>query len=790
MRAFLLLTFLAFSLSSWGQASRSITLNAYIEQAKDLNEEISMAFVGNARELSTLIVSIGGKVTLAKGNIVNARLSLASLDRVLESPFLDYYEFSPFAGHPLSTDPMLPNNNVLGAHLGVQPINTQLKGEGVIAGIIDSGLDLTHPDFKNPDGTTRVLYVWDQTPNTDPSRIPQPYGYGTEWTMAEINAGVSTHVDQPQHWGHGSMVGGIFFGNGSATGDFKGVAPKADIIVVSTWFGATNWLLTVADAVNYIFTKAEAEGKAVVINASVGAYLGSHDGLDPAALLINGMVNEAPGRAFVCAVGNSGHIDYHLGYEITQDTSFSWFRHRNNMATGFSGVFFESWADVGDIENAHFAWSAVLRTGSRTERGSTNFYTIDQFTGVVLVDSIVNVNNQKLADVQFWAQQENTRYRIQMAIINPDSTNYFFSFKTTGSGRIDGWSGQWMNINEIEKITVVPQNFPGRQFYKETDNDMTTVSSFACSPDVLTTANLINRNSYIDFNGILQTFAVQPGNMAATSSHGPTRDFRLKPDIAATGDYNFGSAPQSVINAISPSQVAPGGFHQLAGGSSAAAPVVAGVLALYLELCPEADIHEMKEALFSAATGNQFSGILPNLTWGHGRVNGLGTILNGAFSVTVELEANAVGCGSNSVKLSAPAGFDNYLWSNGATEPQICVTTPGIYFVRVNNNGECFGFSDSVLVEPLSVNQLSRIEFNIFPNPASSQLNINLSNPINESLQAEIMDITGKVVFREQNFIATGAIQQTLGIQSLSSGIYFLRINSTSEQTVFKFIKE
>ena len=112
-------------------------------------------------------------------------------------------------------------------------------GEGVIIGIIDTGIDITHEDFKNPDGTTRILYIWDQivtTSDQTPSDItPGSYEYGTEWNSTQINNGTCTHSD---NIGHGTHVAGIAAGNGRGTGNnqpantYIGVAPKADIIVV------------------------------------------------------------------------------------------------------------------------------------------------------------------------------------------------------------------------------------------------------------------------------------------------------------------------------------------------------------------------------------------------------------------------------------------------------------------------------------------------------------------------------------------------------------------------------
>jgi hypothetical protein len=76
-------------------------------------------------------------------------------------------------------------------------------------------------------------------------------------------------------------------GNGRANNTNKGVAPDADIIVVETDFGLPNWTLTIADACDYIFKVADSLGKPAVVNLSLGTYLGSHDGKDPAAEYID-----------------------------------------------------------------------------------------------------------------------------------------------------------------------------------------------------------------------------------------------------------------------------------------------------------------------------------------------------------------------------------------------------------------------------------------------------------------------------------------------------------------------
>ena len=58
-------------------------------------------------------------------------------------------------------------------------------------GFIDTGIDFTHDDFKNPDGSTRIVALWDQTLGVS-SNTPQPYGYGQHWDSVDINAGLTT----------------------------------------------------------------------------------------------------------------------------------------------------------------------------------------------------------------------------------------------------------------------------------------------------------------------------------------------------------------------------------------------------------------------------------------------------------------------------------------------------------------------------------------------------------------------------------------------------------------------
>ena len=123
--------------------------------------------------------------------------------------------------------------------LCVQPVREEerygLSGEGVLISIIDSGIEYTHPDFQNDDGTSRILYMWDQMAQGVP---PQGFKRGAEYDNSQINSALASGnpqdiVPETDFIGHGTAVAGIAAGNGRASGgENTGMAPKASIIVV------------------------------------------------------------------------------------------------------------------------------------------------------------------------------------------------------------------------------------------------------------------------------------------------------------------------------------------------------------------------------------------------------------------------------------------------------------------------------------------------------------------------------------------------------------------------------
>ena len=272
------------------------------------------------------------------------------LGELMESGVITQVYFDP--GKPvLLNDTMRIVQNVDSVHMGADPLYQDFTGKDVIVGYIDSGLDLDHEDFQNADGTTRVLYYWDHTLGYDEERTPVKYGYGQVWDSTSINDGTCTSTDAAAH---GTTVTGTGSGNGNATGTHQGVATHSDIIIVETNFGLANWTLTIADAVDFIFSMADSLDKPAVVNASLGTYLGSHDGTDPAAQVIDSLLNDKNGRIMVAAAGNSGSQGkYHVKGIVDADTSYTWMQVNPESAFDVPACYFDLWADSAAFKR-HF----------------------------------------------------------------------------------------------------------------------------------------------------------------------------------------------------------------------------------------------------------------------------------------------------------------------------------------------------------------------------------------------------------------------------------------------------
>ena len=240
----------------------------------------------------------------------------------------------------------------VGTVQGVVSSGRNLSGAGVIVAVIDSGIDYSHPDFRNADGTTRILNLWDQTiPSgsvADPLSVEKgnqafleaPAGYftGTEFSQAVINRALEQTTERERYEicpsrdisGHGTHVTGIAAGNGAASqGRYRGVAYESPLLVVKSGtpgersFPRTTELM---QAVDYCIRKAQEYGMPVVLNLSFGNNYGSHSGNSLLESYLDDMANYWR-TSIVAGSGNEGasavHASGTMRENVTKDVEIA-----------------------------------------------------------------------------------------------------------------------------------------------------------------------------------------------------------------------------------------------------------------------------------------------------------------------------------------------------------------------------------------------------------------------------------------------------------------------------------
>lgn len=760
--------------------------------------------------------------------------------------YIDYHHQVPVA----LNDSMRVKARVNQVHQGLAPLPQGYTGKNILIGLIDDGIDFNHPDFKDSSGNTRVMAIWDQTQTFDSTRTPA-YGYGQVWDSTDINNGSCTSTETS---GHGTTVSGTAAGNGFSTGTHQGVAPDALIVMVKSNFSMPNWSATVADAADFIYHLADSLGLPCSINASVGDYYGTHDGTDLPSQYIDSLIKAKRGRLFSAALGNSGTFSpYHLRTDVVAtDTSFTWFKYNapgGGDAFPYGVVFFEAFADTADMQNVWFSVGADQVSPTYKHRGQSVYRNAFDFINTTVTDTIWSTTGNELGIVDYYAEVlPGGILSLQVHMQEPDSNAYYFRFSTTGSGAYDVWSDEWMGISKI--INTVPDSstFPDIVHYVSPDSAKTMVNGPQCLESVMTVANYNNIQDYIGYDGNPVSLGEVEGDICSTSSRGPTRDNRQKPDVAATGNVTFSPGPLPILSAlitVAPSKLLPDGMHMRNGGTSMASPVLAGIGALMLERCPQTNWLEFKTHVNTSAYTDTHTGVVPNISFGFGKVNAYDALVQTVY--TPVLTGDTAICAGDIAELLAPGDFQEFVWSNGDstyatsldTNGQLwftgidaagCITdtatisvnvhpipvvtftssggtltahSPGTVVYQWYENGTPLAGENDSTYTPTGINSyyvtasdnLGCTGYSDTLNLAGVDENENpvmgiYPNPFNEILNIVTTETIRIEIRNSLGELMTMTSEHTIATRSWSRGIYLVRIVHQKGESVFKLVKQ
>lgn len=232
-----------------------------------------------------------------------------------------------------------------------------LSGKGILLAVIDSGIDYTNRNFRNADGSTRILSLWDQTVSPDAEKgffPPEGFQTGTEFSWEQINAALREAdplrqyelVPSRDSSGHGTAVAGI--AAGAAGNGYEGVAPESELLIVKLGAPRENSFPRTTEmmrAVTYVVRKAQSLNRPVAINLSFGNTYGAHDG---SSLLERFLDNAAEiGRTVICVgSGNEGASAGHREGSVKTGETVATELSVGAFETAFSVQLWKTYTDV------------------------------------------------------------------------------------------------------------------------------------------------------------------------------------------------------------------------------------------------------------------------------------------------------------------------------------------------------------------------------------------------------------------------------------------------------------
>jgi subtilisin family serine protease len=618
---------------------------AMVALSRDASGVITVdVFVRGVRGVEDQLNALGARVGVRAGEWLTAQVPIERLKELRALPGVRGVELAQRLRYSTST-----MNEIRAAGLRRRVDRDEFSGatgQGTIVGFVDSGIDFRHGDFVDDvTGQSRILYLWDHDPPDGASGAPpgtvsgMTFNYGLECRQPQLGRnGTCPSRDTD---GHGTHVAGIAAGDGSGTNrgapryEYVGVAPEADLIVVRTTLSGKS----VVDGVAYIFARAEQLGKPAVVNLSLGTGFGPHDGTQALSVIMDEL--SGPGRIIVAAAGNEGS-NFGLTGSLHGETT---------VALGDSGVLELNVPDYtrgsrGDDDlvavqafySAQDTFTVTLERsdGTRIDVGFNAAAASLGAAGGVLVYNGTAAGDTILGDFE------------SSSSFSTSTTNYFTAFIGEWlDGGAAPASGTWRLI--FRKAAgrsgsglvdaYIPIAFIATEpFFTTGATNRRLVQSPADAERVIAVAGYHAFVSWRAFDGNDYSFSpsVLPVNeLLFFSSPGPTRDGRLKPEIAAPGvalsslsrDANFGGDARIV---------SPDSAHVIEAGTSMSSPHVAGAVALmlsvYQHLTPEQAIDALtRGARRDAFTSRTFTGepnTSPNASWGFGKLDVAAAVAN------------------------------------------------------------------------------------------------------------------------------------------------------------------
>lgn len=457
--------------------------------------------------------------------------------------------------------------------------------------LTQEGIDYTNPAFRDSEGNSRILAIWDQTIQT--GTPPEGFLFGTEYNRQDINRALQSDspfdiVPSRDENGHGSAMAGVAAGSRLGNGlNYFGAAPDADIVVVKLkeckpylreFFLVPPGVPAYQEndimlAAQYADSFVDLFDRPVVIVLGLGTNYGDHAGNSALARYLDSLAVQRSRAVVVCG-GNEGNAGHHFqgslenrGRDSADSTAVE-----VRVGDNSQGFMLELWGNVPDVFTV-----SVRSPGGETippirlgVQGSITYGFVYERTRITIIGTLVEAaSGEEL---------------VLMRVVEP--TPGIWTFQVHPAGEIhNGTFHLWLPITQFLNSPVY--------FLAPTPYITLTVPAMA--------TNVISVSTYDDANN---SFYINSGR-------GYTRTGIIKPDFAAPGVN---------VSTVRGTQT----------GSSLAAAITAGAVAQFMQWAVVEGNNAMVESreiknYFIRGASRSFDVAYPNREWGYGRLNVVGT---------------------------------------------------------------------------------------------------------------------------------------------------------------------
>lgn len=624
------------------EASLEARTSPLIKKSPTSNRPVITAFVkltdGDADALS----DNGCKILTHCGNIYIAEVPLTAIDALSLNKHVQRIEAGRRATAMMDTTGIIVN--AVPVQEGVN-LPQGYTGEGVVVGVQDIGFDLTHPNFWSADMSRyRIKAMWDQISNdTLNSTLPVGRDYVGQEELLAVQ-----HPRDGLTQTHGTHTTGIAAGSGAegngVVSPYRGIAYDADICLVCNATSDDADLIDPKDyykytyaldalGFKYIFDYADRVGKPCVINFSEGSQMDFRGDDQLYYEMLDSLTG--PGHIIVASAGNSAlHI---TRFEKPADESTaSIYCYKGDNRT----------IAMTTRSKGNFTFGIKLYRGSSEMRTDIALTKVLGTTDSTYTDSIEGNGFKTIINATAYKSCFDPTDIICDWQIVRDTTNFDvdkrwdLALDLTGEGAIDLFPISGTLYHEHWVVNE------GENFY--------SVNSPGSAPSVICVGSTDYRQSFVNYLGETGTYPnFSYGKRTDFSSMGPTFDERIKPDVMAPGlnivsSYSsFGNWGHNGSGSSNVRYFTYNGreyYWNSDAGTSMSSPVVAGVIALWLQACPTLTPADCIDIFSKSCYHNDETLSYPNNIYGYGQIDaaaGMRYVLEKAANGIKDIQYNA-----------------------------------------------------------------------------------------------------------------------------------------------------